>query len=156
MFVFVGTQAIVIGGGQSGRHEQMHELRSEPRSCVKARHLSPGRGAHAGFLLQLAPRRQIGIFDRAVLADIQGSGRNLQQQLTDRDPILPDEEHAIVGIDRQDRHRARVTGDLTGAARAIRSFDRVDSERQIVAAVDDLRLDDALDEIGPGDLLRGR
>ena len=34
-----------------------------------------------------------------------------------RRPVLADEQHAVLGIDRDDRDRARVAGDLARAAR---------------------------------------
>jgi hypothetical protein len=49
-----------------------------------------------------------------------------------------------------------VAGDVADRARPVRSFDRVDAELQELPAVEDLRIDDALDEIGPGGFLRGR
>ena len=47
-------------------------------------------------------------------------------------------------------------GDVADGARAVGALDRVDPEFQELAAVQDLRIDDVLDEIGPGDRLRGR
>jgi hypothetical protein len=69
---------------------------------------------------------------------------------------LPDEKHAILTIDRQDGDGTRMAGDLARPARAIGPLDRVDPEGQVAAAMEDLRLDDALDEIGPGGILQGR
>src|SRR4029079_13840637 len=46
--------------------------------------------------------------------------------------------------------------DVARPARAVGAFDGVDPERQVAALVDDPRVDDALDEIGPGGFPRGR
>jgi hypothetical protein len=46
--------------------------------------------------------------------------------------------------------------DVTRRAGAVGAFDRVDAELQEGAAVQDLRIDDVLDKIGPGVVLRGR
>jgi hypothetical protein len=48
-----------------------------------------------------------------------------------------------------------MTDDVAGPARAVGPLDGVDPERQVAALVQDPRLDDALDEIGPG-IPRGR
>jgi len=48
-----------------------------------------------------------------------------------------------------------VTDDVPRATRAVGTLDRVDLERQVATFVEDARLDDALDEIGPG-FPRGR
>jgi hypothetical protein len=69
---------------------------------------------------------------------------------------LPDEEHPILGIDRQDRDGAWMARDLARAAGSVGPLDRVDPEGQVAAPVENLRLDDALDEIGPGGIPRGR
>jgi len=45
--------------------------------------------------------------------------------------------------------------DVAGPARAVGALDGVDPERQVAALVEDPRVDDALDEIGPG-ITRGR
>jgi hypothetical protein len=49
-----------------------------------------------------------------------------------------------------------MTGDLAGAAGSIGPLDGVDPEGQVAPLVEDVRIDDALDEIGPGGILRGR
>jgi hypothetical protein len=49
-----------------------------------------------------------------------------------------------------------VSCDVPGGARSIGAFDRVDAEGQVAPAVDDMGIDDALDEIGPGGVRRGR
>jgi hypothetical protein len=48
-----------------------------------------------------------------------------------------------------------MTDDIPGPARSVGPLDGVDPERQVAALVEDARLDDALDEIGPG-IPRGR
>ena len=52
---------------------------------------------------------------------------------------LADEEHAVVRVERDDRDRARVAGDLTATQRAVGPRHRVDAELQIPPAVEDLR-----------------
>jgi hypothetical protein len=47
-------------------------------------------------------------------------------------------------------------GDVAGRPRPVGAFDRIDPEFEEGAAVQDLRMDDALDEFGPGVVLRGR
>jgi hypothetical protein len=49
-----------------------------------------------------------------------------------------------------------VADDLACPARTIGSLDGVDPEGQVVPPKEDPRVDDALDEIGPGRILRGR
>jgi len=49
-----------------------------------------------------------------------------------------------------------VPGDVAGRPAAVWKLDGVDPEGQVRALVDDPRLDDAFDEIGPGVVLRGR
>jgi hypothetical protein len=49
-----------------------------------------------------------------------------------------------------------VARDLTRRARPIRALDGVDTEGQVAATMDDAGLDNALEEIGPGVILRGR
>jgi len=50
-----------------------------------------------------------------------------------------------------------VTDDVAQGVRAVGTLDGVDADRQIAAAVDRPRIDDAFDEIGPGGFrLRGR
>jgi hypothetical protein len=51
---------------------------------------------------------------------------------------LTHEEHAVLLVERDDRDRARMPGDLALRTRAVRSLDRVDAERQVVALVEDL------------------
>ena len=51
---------------------------------------------------------------------------------------------------REDRDGARVADDLARPARAVGPLDRVDPERQVAAAMEDPRVDDALVEVGPG------
>ena len=62
----------------------------------------------------------------------------------------------VLIVDREDRDRAGMSGDLTGAARAVGPFDGVDLERQVATLVEDLAIDDALDEGGFGVLCRSR
>ena len=47
-------------------------------------------------------------------------------------------------------------GDVAHGPGAVGALDGVDPKGQELALVDDPGLDDALDEIGPGDRLRGR
>jgi hypothetical protein len=49
-----------------------------------------------------------------------------------------------------------VPRDLACRPRPVGALDGVDSEGEIAPAVQDLRVDDALDEIDPGGILRGR
>jgi hypothetical protein len=49
-----------------------------------------------------------------------------------------------------------VTGEIARRARAVRALDRVDAELDELAAMDDPSVDDALAQIGPGGILRGR
>jgi hypothetical protein len=46
--------------------------------------------------------------------------------------------------------------DVAGRARPVGAFDGVDPELEELAAMEDLGIDDPLDEIGPGGVLRGR
>jgi hypothetical protein len=47
-------------------------------------------------------------------------------------------------------------GDVPGRPPAIGQLDGVDPEGQVRPAMDDPRVDDAFDEVGPGVVLRGR
>jgi hypothetical protein len=49
-----------------------------------------------------------------------------------------------------------MAGKIPGRARAISTLDRIDTELQELAAVEDPSIDDTLAKIGPGVVLRGR
>ena len=118
--------------------------------------MAPRPGALAGLLLELAPGGRLGSFLRAVVGEVETAGRDLEQDGADRDPVLAHQGHPTIGVERDDGDRARVTRDVTFRMRAVGALDRVDPEGQVATLVEDLRIDDTLDEIGPGGILRGR
>ena len=157
MLVLVGPEAVAVGRPQVRGEVQVHQLggeaRARCRSVASLRHVparipvssSSSRGAaSSGSSIEPSSR------------DVERAGRDLEQRLADGDPVLADEQHAVLVVDREDRDGARVPDDVARAARAVGPLDRVDPERQVPAAVEDPRVDDALDEIGPGGIPRGR
>ena len=63
--------------------------------------------------------------------DVERAGRDLEQRLADGDPVLADEQHPVLGVDRHDRDRPGMPGDVTSRARAVGALDRVDPEGQV-------------------------
>jgi hypothetical protein len=57
---------------------------------------------------------------------------------------LTHQQDALELIEGDDRDRTGVAADLAARARSIGPLDRVDAERQVVALVEDLRIDDPL------------
>jgi hypothetical protein len=55
---------------------------------------------------------------------------------------LAHEEDTVLFVERDDRDGPRVAADLAAGPRPVRALDRVDAERQVVALVEDLGLDD--------------
>jgi hypothetical protein len=51
---------------------------------------------------------------------------------------LPDEQDAILLVERHDRDRTRMAADFALSPRAVGPLDRVDTERQVVALMEDL------------------
>jgi hypothetical protein len=59
---------------------------------------------------------------------------------------LTDEQDSILFVKRDDGDRPRMAANLASSPRSVGPLDRVDAERQVVALVEDLRLDDPLFE----------
>jgi hypothetical protein len=136
---------------QVGREIQVHQLAREPGRGPERGQLLPRARAVAGLLLELPPDGQLGILDRAVgRVDIERARRDLEQDPLGRCPPLANEEDPIVGVDRDDRDRTRMAGDVALGARPVGPFDRVDAELEIAAAMEDAPIDDALDELVVG------
>ena len=133
----------------------MHQLGGEPGRGPEPAEQLPRPGPVAGLLLELAARGEVRVLDRAVGPLVERAGRDLEQGAFGRAPVLADEQDVIVGIDGDDRHGTGMAGDVARGTRPVGPLDRVDPERQVTTAVEDPRVDDALDEIGPG-FLRGR
>ena len=134
----------------------MHQLVGEARRGVELAELLPGPGAQAGLLLELSTGGDVGLLLDAIVLDVEAAGGDLQQRRIRRQPPLAHERYAIVGVERDDGDRSRMPRDVTRRSGAVGAFDGVDAEFQEGAAVQDLRIDDVLDEIGPGVVLRGR
>jgi hypothetical protein len=127
----------------------MHQLGREAGRGPELGELPPGTGTVAGLLLELAPRGELGVLDRPRrLVDVERAGRDLEQQPLGRTPPLADEEELAVGVDGDDRDRSRMAGDVALGAAAVGPLDRVDPELEVVAAMEDPPLDDALGEVG--------
>ena len=94
----------------------MHEFRGEPGCRPEPGDEPPRAGPHPGLFLELAPSGLVGILDRPVLGHIERAGRDLEEGLADGHPVLADEQDTVVGIEREDRDRARVTDDVARAA----------------------------------------
>ena len=156
MLILVRMQALTVGRSQVRGEVEMHEFRSEARSREEARDETPRSGAHPGLLLQLTWSGEVGVLDRPVIGHVKRPGRDLEQGLADRDAVLAHEQDPILVVDSQDRDGTGVTGDLARPAGAVGALDGVHPERQIATLVEDPRIDDTLDEIGPGGIPRGR
>ena len=154
--ILVRAEANAVGNVQILREVEVHELRGEARGGEEFGQLAPPPSSVAGLLLELATRREIRVFRAALIVRIQRAGRHLEEQPLRGAPVLPDEEDVVIRIEREDRNRSRVPGDIAGRTGAVRSFDRVDPERQVPATVEDPGVDDALDESSPGVIIRGR
>ena len=136
----------------------MHQLLGEARRRVERRRVA-ATSRPACPVSSSSSRRAatIGILGGAVVVDGRASPAGISSRTRPAgDAELADEQHAVLVVERDDGHRARVAGDVARRARAVGALDGVDAERQVAALVDDPRLDDALDEIGPGGILRGR
>ena len=94
----------------------MHELVGEARRRVEHTELPPRPGAKAGLLLELAPRRDVGVLLGTVVGDIESPGRDLEECRIRRQPPLANERHAIFGVERDDRHRPGVARDVPDGA----------------------------------------
>src|SRR5262245_9684946 len=92
---------------QVGCEEEVHQLATEPRRRPEPRAARPRPSAQAGLLLKLAPR---GL--EWLLALLTRAGRQLEQLLARRLAQLANEDDAILGVGRDDRHRAGVLDDL--------------------------------------------
>ena len=103
------------------------------------------------FLLELTWSRKAVVLDRTrAFVDIECSGWDLEERLAGRVPPLPNEQHLPVPIERHDRHGARMTDDVTLRDRPVGPLDRVDPERQVVAAPEDLGVEQTLAEVRIG------
>jgi hypothetical protein len=69
--------------------------------------------------------------------DVEAPGRDLEQDRGRGNAVLADECDAIVRVDRDDRDRSGVAGDVARRARSVGPFDRVDAEGQVAAMVED-------------------
>ena len=118
--------------------------------------MSPGLRPEPGLLLELAPCGVLRVLLGAVVGDVEAAGRDLAQDPSRREAELADEQDAVLVVDGDDRDRARMAGDVALGARAVGALDGVDPERQVAAVMEDPGIDDVLDEIGPGGILRGR
>jgi hypothetical protein len=141
----------------------VHQLVREAWRRVERAELPPRPGAQPGLLLELPPRRHVGIFLGPVVPEVEAAGRDLEQGVVRGDAPLADECGTPVAVERDDRDRTRVPGEIADGAGAVGALDRVDPELDELAAVEDVRLDDALAQlldllakIGPGGILRGR
>src|SRR6185312_13016434 len=103
-----------------------------------------------------APCGVLRVLIGAVVGDVEAAGRDLAQDPSRREAELADEQDAVLVVDGDDRDRARMAGDVALGARAVGALDGVDPERQVAAVMEDPGIDDVLDEIGPGGILRGR
>ena len=86
--------------------------------------------------------------------DVERPGRDLEERFPRRVPPLADEQHLAIPVQRDDRHGARVADDVAPGDRAIGTFDRVDPERQVVPAADDLGREQALLQVEIGAVAR--
>src|SRR2546426_934749 len=84
------------------------------------------------------------VLDRAVGLPVECPRRDLEQRLPGSVAPLSNEQHAVVGVDRDHAHAAGVSRDVAGRAVAVGRLDRVDAELEDAAAAQDLRRDQAL------------
>jgi hypothetical protein len=69
---------------------------------------------------------------------------------------LANQRHATVGVDGDDGDSTGVAGDIALRTRPIGPLNGVDPEADVPTLVESPRVDDPLNEIGPGGILRGR
>lgn len=91
-----------------------HLLRVAGRGVVRAQILQPA-GRQARFLRELARRGQL-----RRLARLELAGRHLEQRARKRIAVLPHAPDRAVGLQRQDRHAARMLHDLALGRAAVR------------------------------------
>ncbi len=109
-----------------------------------------------GLLLEFARRGVVGVLPGPVLGDVEPTRRDLEQGVVRGQPPLAHEDHPLLGVERDDRDGTRMAGDVAHGAGPVGPLDGVDPEFEERPAMEDARVDDALDEIGPGVWLRGR
>ena len=88
---------------------------------------SQPRGLEPGLLGELAARRGLGLL--AVL--VARPGHDLEHLGVDGGPVLPDQRHGAVVVDRDDRDRTRVPDDdaIEGFAGGVEQVQTVDPEQ---------------------------
>ena len=140
MLILIGPEPVVgMGRHEFGREVQRHVLAGEARRREEGAQPLPASGPVAGLLLEFAPSREIGILDRAgcLVGDIESPGRDLEEDPRRGRPPLADEQDAVVGVERQDRDRAGVAGDVAFGAGPVGALDRVDPELEVATAMED-------------------
>ena len=125
---------------------------ANPGAVQKLARASPRSGPVAGLLLELAAGGERPVLDVAGRRiDVERAGRDLEEDAPAGSAELADEQHAgRLGRGRGSRPR-RMADDVALGARAVGPLDRVDAERQVVAVVEDPRLDEGLGQVSVGD-----
>jgi len=155
--VLVRSQpAVRIGRCQIRGEVQVHQLVREAWGGVERAELPPRPGAEPGLLLELPSRRDGRVLLGAVIGHVEAAGGDLEQGIVRGQAPLADQRDAPGGVERDDRHGARVADEVTDRARSVGPLHRVDPELDERAPVEHARIDDALPKIGPGGILRGR
>ncbi len=98
----------------------------------------------AGLLFELPSRGEGRVLGRAVGSGVERPGRDLEEDAPGRRAVLANEEDAIGVVEGDDRHCAGVADDVALAVGPVGELDRVGPEGEVVAAVEDPGIDDAL------------
>ena len=137
---------------------QVHELGGEAGRRVERARLAATTPARIPVSSSSSRRRgEVRVLDRPVRRRCRASRPGSRAGLARRRPGTGG--RAAPGPRRRCARIATAPGmadDVARAARAVGALDGVDAERQVAALMEDPRVDDALDEIGPGGILRGR
>ncbi len=76
-----------------------------------------------------------------LVLDVEESGRKLPQTVLDRVPILPDDQHLVLRVDRHHRDCSDVVGDLSVVRRTVVVDQGVESNVEDVTVEDFRRVD---------------
>jgi hypothetical protein len=74
----------------------------------------PRPGPQAGLFLELPPRGRLRVLLDSRGVDVETAGGDLEERPAGRHAVLPDEGDPLLFVERDDRDRTGVAGDVTG------------------------------------------